>query len=299
MSSEPCEIAILFADVAGSTRLYESLGDSAAHARVEACLDLVTAAVLEAGGTIVKRIGCAGGLRLRRRRAKESGGAPSVSAQGRAALHPRRFPVRACAEGWRRLLRRDRERGGAHGRRRHRASDHHDRAVRRTAAVSTTVDAAQPWPGADQGKGGRDRRGRSSVGCRTCRQRNALAEGPARRERGEMQGPGPGPPRAQVAVRRIRADRFARASPDLRPCHRGPARLAQPGGDRAPQSELVIVDHSTNGTHVVFASGDDVHLHHSELILHGKGHLAFGTSDDAAEPEVVKFSLKNRPAITG
>jgi adenylate cyclase len=61
----------------------------------------------------------------------------------------------------------------------------------------------------------------------------------------------------------------------------------------------VIVDHSTNGTHVVFASGDDVHLHHSELILHGKGHLAFGPSDDEAEPEVVKFSLKNRPAITG
>ena len=145
MSSEPCEIAILFADVAGSTRLYESLGDSAAHARVEACLDLVTAAVLEAGGTIVKRIGDeimgrlsvgAGGLRLRRRRTKESGGAPSVSAQGRAVLHPRRFPVRACAEGRNRLLRRNRERGGAHGRRRHRPPDHHDRAVRRTAAVS-------------------------------------------------------------------------------------------------------------------------------------------------------------------
>jgi hypothetical protein len=61
----------------------------------------------------------------------------------------------------------------------------------------------------------------------------------------------------------------------------------------------VIVDHSTNGTHVVFASGDDVHLHHAELILHGRGHLAFGHVEGGAELEVVEFSLSDRSAVLG
>lgn len=50
-------MAVLFADVAGSTRLYETLGDQEALRRVGACLDRATEATLAHGGTVVKTIG--------------------------------------------------------------------------------------------------------------------------------------------------------------------------------------------------------------------------------------------------
>lgn len=50
-------MTILFVDVAGSTRLYETLGDDEALRRVRACLDVATEATTEHGGTVVKNIG--------------------------------------------------------------------------------------------------------------------------------------------------------------------------------------------------------------------------------------------------
>ena len=52
--SERC---ILFADVAGSTRLYEKLGDAEAKHAVERCLKRVSMAVEAFGGRVVKTIG--------------------------------------------------------------------------------------------------------------------------------------------------------------------------------------------------------------------------------------------------
>ena len=54
ISSERC---ILFADVAGSTRLYEKLGDAEAKHAVERCLKRVRMAVDAFGGRVVKTIG--------------------------------------------------------------------------------------------------------------------------------------------------------------------------------------------------------------------------------------------------
>lgn len=49
--------AVLFADVAGSTALYEVLGDERAFALVENCLGIMSACTVEAGGRVVKTIG--------------------------------------------------------------------------------------------------------------------------------------------------------------------------------------------------------------------------------------------------
>lgn len=49
--------AVLFADVAGSTALYEVLGDERAFALVENCLGLMSACTTEAHGRVVKTIG--------------------------------------------------------------------------------------------------------------------------------------------------------------------------------------------------------------------------------------------------
>jgi class 3 adenylate cyclase len=51
------EVAVLFADVSGSTRLYESLGDAEALRVVTRCLDLIRASSEEHAGRVVRTIG--------------------------------------------------------------------------------------------------------------------------------------------------------------------------------------------------------------------------------------------------
>jgi class 3 adenylate cyclase len=57
MGEQPCEIGILFADVAGSTRLYRELGDSIAYQGIEDTLAAVEAVAALHRGSVVKTIG--------------------------------------------------------------------------------------------------------------------------------------------------------------------------------------------------------------------------------------------------
>jgi len=50
-------MAVLFADVAGSTRLYETLGDTGALATINGCLDVLQRLTTEFHGRVVKTIG--------------------------------------------------------------------------------------------------------------------------------------------------------------------------------------------------------------------------------------------------
>lgn len=55
--SSPSTCAVLFADISGSTRLYEELGDAQALARIERGFRLLREAALEFGGRVVKTTG--------------------------------------------------------------------------------------------------------------------------------------------------------------------------------------------------------------------------------------------------
>ena len=57
MSDNTVRMAVLFADVSGSTRLYEAVGDAQALATIGRCLSLVSAACEGHGGRVVKTIG--------------------------------------------------------------------------------------------------------------------------------------------------------------------------------------------------------------------------------------------------
>jgi adenylate cyclase len=57
MSAPPRNLAVLFADVSGSTKLYEKLGDVEALAVIERCLKVVKDVCGHYGGRIVKTIG--------------------------------------------------------------------------------------------------------------------------------------------------------------------------------------------------------------------------------------------------
>ena len=51
------ELAILFADVVGSTRLFEVLGDVAARDKVAVCIEIMRRATEQHGGAVVKTMG--------------------------------------------------------------------------------------------------------------------------------------------------------------------------------------------------------------------------------------------------
>lgn len=51
------QVTVLFADVSGSTKLYESEGDKAAMEAIAACIDLMRQSVESSGGRVVKTIG--------------------------------------------------------------------------------------------------------------------------------------------------------------------------------------------------------------------------------------------------
>ncbi|HKA41666.1 MAG TPA: adenylate/guanylate cyclase domain-containing protein [Burkholderiales bacterium] len=57
MAREKANMAVLFADVSGSTRMYEALGDTAAFGKVQECLGLLKRIATAFGGRVVKTIG--------------------------------------------------------------------------------------------------------------------------------------------------------------------------------------------------------------------------------------------------
>jgi len=57
MEQSPVSLTILFADISGSTRLYEVLGDVRARERTSQCLSVLTDVIQRHGGTVIKTIG--------------------------------------------------------------------------------------------------------------------------------------------------------------------------------------------------------------------------------------------------
>jgi adenylate cyclase len=48
---------VMFADVSGSTKLYEAVGDATAHAAIDLCVKLFSALTVQHGGRVIKTIG--------------------------------------------------------------------------------------------------------------------------------------------------------------------------------------------------------------------------------------------------
>src|SRR5262245_7928234 len=57
MAEKASEAAVLFADVSGSTKLYETAGDTVAHAAIEKCVALMRDKTVQAQGRVIKTIG--------------------------------------------------------------------------------------------------------------------------------------------------------------------------------------------------------------------------------------------------
>jgi adenylate cyclase len=57
MAEQVTEASVLFADVSGSTKLYETAGDAVAHAAIEKCVNLMREKTVGSKGRVIKTIG--------------------------------------------------------------------------------------------------------------------------------------------------------------------------------------------------------------------------------------------------
>ncbi|WP_209398132.1 adenylate/guanylate cyclase domain-containing protein [Rhodoferax sp. AJA081-3] len=58
VSTRPtANLAVLFADVVGSTKLYDTFGDATAKQMIDECLAVLQGVVLQYGGRVIKTIG--------------------------------------------------------------------------------------------------------------------------------------------------------------------------------------------------------------------------------------------------
>ena len=54
-----------------------------------------------------------------------------------------------------------------------------------------------------------------------------------------------------------------------------------------------LVDHSSNGTHVVTASGEALVLRHQEIVLAGRGQIALGQAPDTREAVPIEYAVEH------
>ncbi|MEE4361733.1 MAG: adenylate/guanylate cyclase domain-containing protein [Pseudomonadales bacterium] len=290
MADDSIDLSILFADVCGSTRLYERLGDQRGQAVIDACIAYMTEAVEAHGGRVLKVIG------------------DEIMASFDA---PRGAVGAAC----------DIQEGNAAGRTfagqalTLRAATHHG-AVRRAGAelFGPAVDVAARLAGLA--------RGGQVIASETTWQ--GLAEEVRSRAR-EIERVALAAAEPELRVFEITwepedvtALGVSVAPPRGLVLRYGDREIELPARDRttvtvgrSPQADLVVdnklasrlhcrfeyrlgqfflVDQSTNGTHVRTADGTAVHLQGEELAIWGQGMVGLGERIDAAPDDLLRFS---------
>lgn len=301
MTDRVREVGILFGDVAGSTRLYDTLGDRAALAAIDACLRIVSDAVLAHGGTIVKTIGDELMAAFPRADATH---AAAVEIQQRMdtmpALPSARGPIKL-------FLRVGFHFGPAIEDRSDFFGDTVNLAARmvglaRGGQIITTAETLALVPAAQRGPT-RDLqeiavRGKAG-GVRTI---EVLWQESSERTTLFIPGIGaPAPPkRARLSLgNRERHWDFDDGQDSIAlgrdpSCavvvnHSGASRIHATIERR--RDKWVLIDHSTNGTFVTFAGERELRLHREELILRGDGVISFGQSADHGGAESLRFAL--------
>lgn len=301
------ERTVLFADVAGSTALYELLGDERAFALVEQCLALMGACTAEAGGRVVKTIGdavmaafatpaaAAAAARAMQQRIRGLAAPPSVPPgvhlQLRIGLHA--GPV----------VERD---GDLFGDTVNLAARLCDLASRGQVVLD---EATAAQLGADQAsllhplfsvpvKGKAEEVGLVELDWQAGVPERTLIAPVARPRRGaarlEVAFDGQrlemGPERRKVTIGR---DHEADLTVRERSASRAHAMIER------RRDRFVLVDHSANGTFVSLDGRPEVVVHREELPLIGAGRIAFGQPLAEAQ-QVLEFRcIDTPPAMAG
>jgi class 3 adenylate cyclase len=298
MQKQPVELAVLFADITGSTRLYEKLGTARAMECVARCLKLMQGSALGCGGRVVQTIGdevlCV---------------FPTASAATRAAAEMQsRIALEEPAFGQRLQIHVGLQFGpvleqgdGVFG-------DCVNVAARmvklakpsQIIAAGECVEAlTKPWKAQTRSIGKLPVKGRQEEvdvyevlwqqseeltymtgGDSSSRQKRQVRLRLAHGGRELVVGPG----RDLISLGR---DSSCDVVIGDRKASREHARIER------RRDKFVLVDVSSNGTFVTFDGGPEMALKHEELVLHGRGSISFGHSYGADPGEVAVFEVES------
>ncbi len=285
--------AVLFADVAGSTALYEVLGDERAYGLVEKCLALMSACTTEAGGRVVKTIGDAvmavfdsadgaaaaaaamqqrvdqlgpgAGVRLGLRIGFRHGSV--VERDGDVFGDTVNLASRLCDLASRGQVITDRETAG-------RLSASHLARLRPLFSIPVKGKSDEVELVELEWQTTADEKTAIFVSRPRAGARQALLALELDGTRIEM-----GPQRRKVTVGRDLESDFTVRHPLVSRAHAMIERRRE---------HFVLVDHSSNGSFVSFEGRPEIQVHHEELTLVGQGCIAFG-QPRAEAAQVVNF----------
>jgi len=293
------DCAVLFADVAGSTALYEVLGDERAFGLVEGCLAIMSACTAQARGRVIKTIGDAVMAVFP---SSDDAAAAAIEMQSRVdALGPKtgvrpglriglRFgPVvahdhdvfgdtvnlasRLCDLASRGQIVTDRDTARRLSER-HRASLHPLYSVPVKGKAEDVELIEITWQADD------DQRTLIAALPTPAGQAAALLELELQGRHIEM-----GPGRRKVTVGRGTEADFAIRDRNVSRAHAMIERRRE---------HFVLADHSANGSFVTFEGRPEIRVHHEELSLMGHGWIAFG-QPRAVAAQVAEFRCVDSP----
>ena len=279
-------MAVLFADVSDSTRLYESIGDTAAFGNVREVIGLLKGITEAFSGRVVKTIG--DGLMCA---FPDADGAASAAGEMQRQIAQRPpmkngkqltirvgFHLRPGDPGRRGRVRRQRERRRAHGGARARRPGDHGRRYRGGAVSSQMRDTmrrinALPVKGKAEEvevyellwQASSDR---TVIPGRTV----APASAPARR------GPASGSSIEARSSSFKDTVYFGREAAGNHVVVMDPMASRRHAKIELRGGKFVLVDQSSNGTFVTLGSNAEMRLKREEVILYGSGVIAFGHS---------------------
>jgi class 3 adenylate cyclase len=284
-------LAVLFADVAGSTRLYETLGNAQALVAVGRCLDLVRGVCEARGGRLIKTIGDEAMTVFA---SVDDCTEAAAEIQGKLAELPPAGSTRLAM----------------------RVGFHYGPAIEADGDVfGDSVNVAARMVGL--AKGGQVLTSGETAAALSPWLRARLRELDSLTVKGKSQEIGifelvwqesadeltALSTRPRVAPTKIRLTHGAREF-EIADGQAGVTLGRDPGSDvviadkmasrmhariERRRDKFVIVDQSSNGTYVTVEGEREILLRREELILRGKGHITFGHANPAGTGEVVRF----------
>jgi adenylate cyclase len=293
------ECAVLFADVAGSTALYEVLGDERAFALVETCLATMSACTAEAQGRVVKTIGAA--VMAVFRSADDAAAAAAAMQQRVDELGPTVGVRLGLRIGFHfgPVVARDADVFGDTVNLASRLCD-----LASKGQVITDRDTAAHLSG---GWAARLRelfsipvKGKEQevdlvelTAQESSEEKTAIFVKPAKADAGrarlDLDVDGAhiemGPQRRKVTIGRDHEADFTVRNSMVSRAHAMIERRRE---------HFVLADHSSNGTYVTFEGKPELHVHHEELTLVGHGWIAFG-QPRAEAAQVAEFRCVEEP----
>ena len=291
------ELAILFADVVGSTRLYDTMGDLRARDMVAICIDVMRSATEQRQGTVIKTMGDEVMATFPTADAALNAAAQmqqQISTHAQLKVDGQPVAIRiGCHFGPVVLENRDVFGAAVHTANRMTSQAKAGQII----TTAATVEQLSPeWRASvpsdrrrdDQGAGERGRPLRGAVADRGCHQHGAGDRHRCAHRRGRCACGCGVRTRSCWSTSAIRSVTIGRAE-DNDVVVKGNLISRLHARIEISRNKFVLIDQSTNGTFVQTADGEESFVRRDSLQIKGQGMIGLGRLPEAGSPQTIRF----------